>query len=119
MKSAKKVDQLTEQINALRYTTDARGPLVFRQLTGYLQEIRQLSDSLPPSLRLTERIEALLWVLQQYSDMPRFSGRHFSVFSEVRVEFNLMSDELRFFAQRQDAQNMQRFGRVMPHAQAA
>jgi hypothetical protein len=117
MKASKKIDQLSEQINALRYTTEARGPLVFTQLVGYLQEAKQLADSLPPSLRLPERVDAMIWILQQYLESQRFTGRHYSVFAEVVVDFNLLFDELRFFAQRQDAQNMQRFARV--HAQAA
>lgn len=117
MKAAKKMDQLSAQINALRYTTDAKGPMVYTQLIGYLQEVHQLADSLPPSLRLAERVDAMLWILQQYMEGQRFSARHNSVFSEVVVDFNLLFDELRFFAHRQDAQNMQRFARV--HAQAA
>jgi len=117
MKTTQKLVRLSEQINSVRYREDSTGHLAYVQVLASLKEVKALSGSVPHAENLSDLLDALIWILNEYLSAQHFSARHRSVLEEKVLDFNNLFDELHFLAKRAEPLRSDRYRSV--HAQAA
>jgi hypothetical protein len=117
MKTTQKLLRLSEQINLVRYRDNATGHLAYVQVIACLKEVKALAASVPHAENLSDRLDALLWILNEYLSAKQFAARHRSVLEEKVLDFNNLFDELHFLAKRAEPLRSDRYRSV--HAQAA
>jgi hypothetical protein len=117
MKTTQKLERLADQINAVRYREDAIGHLAYVQVISSLKKVQVVAQKVPHAELLIDRIDALVWMLNEYLGAAVFSARHRSVLEEKVLDFNVIFDELRFLAKRAEPVRSDRYRSV--HAQAA
>lgn len=117
MKTTQKLERLSEQVNAVKYRTDETGHLAYVQVIAALKEVKLISSTQPHAESMTDRLDALIWMLSEYLSAGRFSARHRSVLEEKVLDFNVLFDELHFLVRRSAPLRADRYRSV--HAQAA
>lgn len=117
MKTTQKLERLSEQVNAVRYRNDETGHLAYVQVIATIKEVKYISALVPHADPITEKLDALIWMLGEYLSASKFSPRHRSVLEEKILDFNVLFDELHFLARRNEPIRADRYRSL--HALAA